>query len=169
MNTIQEIIQLAHNYARARGKLIGRCSLIQRAINRLKSENLETLRKYADATGASYTALAAAIDQSRDLFASPKTLEIDGIKFGLRKAKGKMTWDDEEAVIRRIKMLPDHEAMGLLRVKEAPDKAALERLPAAILKRLGVAIHEDSDAVLITSPESEVEKLAAAFLQEEPK
>lgn len=165
--TINEIIELAHQYARARARLIHRCAFIQDAINRIKRANLPLLRvASADAKDA-YVRLARAITDSKPLFNNPKTITVDDVKFGLRKQKGKLEWKDEEEVVHRIKVYYPDNFKDLMHVKETPDKDALAKLTGAELKKLGVTLGEDSDAITITAPGNESEKLAAAFLAEE--
>jgi len=165
--TLNEIIELAHSYARARAKLIGRCGFIQTAINRLKRENLPDLRSASQSVATAHDNLARAILCSKELFQSPKTMVIDDIKFGLRKMKGKMAWADEEGVVQRIKVYYPDTFKAMLHVKETPDKDALAKLTVAELRKLGVALTEDAEAITISAPENEAEKLAAAFIAEE--
>jgi hypothetical protein len=164
--TITDLIDLAHQYARARAKLIGRCAIIQRAINALKRNNLPLLTRYSADLTACHQALAAAIEQNRALFIKPRTVEVEEIKFGLRKKKGTMDWKDDAGLVAKLKDTRD-DWPSLIRIKEVPDAAALAKLPADVLRKLGVTLTADSDEVTITTPPSKTEKLAAAFLQTE--
>ena len=166
--TITEIIELTRKYARARAKLHGRCMLIQRAINRLKAVNLPYLRANSVAVRTAEDDLYRAIDGHRELFDKPKTIVVDDIKVGLRKQKGTMSWDDDEKVLCRIKKLFLDRADVFIHVKETPNKTELSKLTGAELKALGITITADTDVVVISSAESDAEKLAMLFIGESP-
>lgn len=166
--TLTEIIELVRKYARARAKLSGRCLLIQRAINRIKAENLPELRAASIAVRTAEDDLYREIDNSRDLFEKPKTLEVDDISFGLRKGKGTISWDDDDKLMERIRKNCSKDQIALLiRTKETPDKSALAKLPMADLRKLGVTLMTAGDNVFINAVESDAEKLALAFLKDD--
>ncbi len=127
------------------------------------------LRKSAETLKASQAALAAAIAANPTCFVKPRTVILHGLKIGLQKEKGKLAWDDEDAVIARIrKLLPEEQAELLIRVQETVVKAAVYDLTASDLKRLGIRIEADSDKVVIKSALADLDKWLDMVLKDEP-
>lgn len=161
---IEQIMEMARTFARARGRVVARCGFIQRAINRLKKDNLPALAHLCQGEAQIHGELHDAIDNNRQLFEKPRTIVVDDIRIGLRKQKGKLQWDDDEKLIERIKsqfVAPE----ALIRVKETPNTEGLAMLSGQELKKLGVTISEDSDVVVIAAvKDTEIEKVAQQFL-----
>ena len=112
-------------------------------------------------------ALEALIDISRGLFKRPRSIIISGITVGLRKATGKIEYDDEDAVIKRIKKLfQDAEEQAIyIKTVESLRKKNLESLDAATLKKLGVKVEDTGDVVLIKPVKSDIDKIVNAMLK----
>ena len=124
---------------------------------------LRTLqRRIADQAAAEET-LRDAIDARHDLFQRPRSVAVDGVKFGLRKQPGAVDIGDEARAIQRLRdKLPQH-ADALVNVKETLDRKALRKLTAGELAKIGVAIDRTTDAVTITRPASDLEKFIDAL------
>ena len=118
-------------------------------------------KRYA---AAAESELRAAVDASRDLFEKPRSRVLHGLKVGLRKQPGKLTWPDAAHVVKLIRRHRPEDADALVRVTEAPVREALKQLPARELKRLGVEITEASDAVEVRATDSDVDKWVDAML-----
>lgn len=105
-------------------------------------------------------------------FDKPRTQIVDGVKFGLQKQKGKLSWNDDAALCETIHKLTDSGVIDeallpqLINVVEKPVAAGLEKLDARVLKRLGVEVISDVDAVVIKSVDSGVEKALNALLKD---
>jgi hypothetical protein len=124
--------------------------------------------KLAEAAAVSRSALVDAIEESPALFAKPRTVIMHGLKLGFQKSKGRIEWDDESAVIARIrKLLPEDQAELLIKVKESVAKAAVYDLAAGDLKRLGIHIEGDGDEVLIRGALSDLDKWLEAMSVDE--
>jgi hypothetical protein len=83
------------------------------------------------------------------------------------KAKGKITWADDDQVVKLIKKhLPD-QADILIKTTEKPIRDTLQGLTAAELKRIGVTVDETGDVVVIKSTDSEIDKFVEALLKDE--
>jgi phage host-nuclease inhibitor protein Gam len=108
--------------------------------------------------------LAEAIESAPELFVKPRTQTIYGIKFGLKKNKGKLIASDRTLELLK-KHLPD--APELIRVKEEPDMKAIAFLSANELKRIGVTVTSDTDEVVISSDFDKIEKLIKDLVEDE--
>lgn len=170
MATMTEIEQLTRDYSEARAYLTGVVTALQTELERLKPPALPLIRKAVGDTGEAHGRLHAAVEASPELFTKPKTITIAGIRVGYMKQKGKVVIEDEEKTIARIrKLLPEDQAVLLINVKESVHKPSVYDLVAADLKRLGISITDDEDAVVIKPVDGEVDKLVNALLAEAEK
>lgn len=127
---------------------------------------LDPIRASASACVAARASLDRAISARPDLFSKPKTLVIDGIRVGRRKAKGRIEIADVDATVRLIKRHLADQVGTLLKTVETPIKAALSALSARDLKRIGVQVTADSEETVIAATDREVDQLVAALLRE---
>lgn len=162
--TIAEIEALARGFAMARANLADRVAVLEAETARTRRRLMPGIRSAASVAARGYDALYAAIDDSRDLFARPRSVVVDGIRLGLQKGKGRLEWDDDAVVCRLIRRHLSDRAELLIQTIERPSRAALARLPAAELKRLGVIVTDAGDQVLIKPADSAIDKLVAALL-----
>lgn len=165
--TMKDIEQKTVAYARNFHMLDLKARLINKEIAEIKKKNLPMLKTIILKVQGALAELKEAIDASRGLFERPRTQIFDGIKIGLQKQKGKITWDDGDKVVALIKKHFPEKADLLIHTEERPSKEALQDLSAADLKKLGVSVTQDSDEVLVKSTETEIDKLIAALLKEE--
>ena len=161
-----EIEDCAKIYAAERKALADYIAALNGDIQALKDLRLPEIRTQAVRTAAAFDALHTEIDRNRELFQRPKTRLLHGIKLGLRKAAGALTWADEAAVVTRIRRLFPSKTDTLLKETAKPVKSALARLPAADLKKLGVNVGDSSDQVLIQVADGDIEKLVQALLED---
>lgn len=153
-------------FAAARADLAILTRSLVEETEQLKRRRLPAIRRAVNRAKTAKEELEAAIDAGRALFARPRSRLLHGVRVGLRKATGKLSWADPDIVVRLIrKHLPD-KAELLIKVKETPVKKALAQLQAADLKRLGVTVEETGDAVLIEPTDSAIDKLVNALLEE---
>lgn len=164
MPTQAEIEISAKVYAQARGELTDKVAELNEEIEALKRKRMPVIRRKVQVAIEAREELVALVDSGRDLFQRPRTRTFHGIKVGLAKARGKVSWDDAAAVIARIrKLLPD-QAELLIKVTETPRKKALVDLPGADLKRLGVTVAEAGDEVVVKATDTEIDKMVDALL-----
>ena len=124
---------------------------------------LRTLQRRIAEQATAEEALGDAIEARHDLFQRPRTVAIDGVKFGLRKQPGAVEIGDEARAIRRLRdKLPSH-ADAVINVKETLDRKALRKLTAAELAKIGVTIDRTTDAVTITRPAGDLDKFIDAL------
>lgn len=167
MASLGDIEQLTKNYADGRTQLSDRVRTLEDEINAIKRRHLPAIKKSVALTMEKKARLEAALEESKGLFVKPKTMIFHGIKIGFKKDKGKISWVDDDQVIKLIKKhFPDKQDL-LIKTTEKPVKDALQQLTAAELKRLGIMVNETGDAVVIKGTDSEVDKLVDALLKDD--
>lgn len=167
MASLGEIEQLTKEFSTEREKLSERIRSLEDEISAIKRKRLPVIKTTVNAVVEKQDVLKAALEASRNLFVKPKTMILHGVKIGFQKAKGKISWADDDQVVKLIKKhLPD-QADILIKTTEKPIKDALANLPASDLKRIGVTVQETSDQVVIKSTDSEIDKFVDALLKED--
>lgn len=155
------------DYAAAAEALAGAKDACEEEIRAVKRKRLPLLRRLADTLHSARDALAAAIEASPEQFVKPRTITLHGVRVGFVKFKGRIEWDDEAAVIARVrKLLPADQAELLIRVKESVHKPGVYDLTAGDLKRLGIRIEGDGDEVVIKDALSDLDRLIEAWLKD---
>lgn len=163
----QRIDSLALNYAKRRER-------VKQIVDRLEDEVRAAHRRYrrelneaiGTAEGAQ-AALRAEIEAHPELFEKPRSWHLHGIKLGFAKGKGRVTWEDDEQLIKRIRrQFPDEVAARLIRVTEAPIVDALKELDAKELAKLGVTVETTGDCVFVKAADTETDKLVKRLLKE---
>ena len=153
---------------RQQRNLIGeRLAALDADIQAARTRHIDTLRDLAAAARQTTDELMDAVDASAALFEQQRTMTLHQIKFGFRKARGSLAWDDEAKVVSRIKSQFTDEIGVLLRVSEKPNRAALSKLAAGDLKRLGVEIVEADDEVVVSDVASDIDKAVDRFINEQ--
>lgn len=165
MTTLSDIESLTGVYANQRASLAQLVMRLEDNIETLKRAQMEGIKQALARTAEAQSMLHAAIYTAPNLFAKPKTLIINGIKVGYTKQKGKVEFDDEAAVIGRIrKLLPKEQAELLIRVREGVHKPAVYDLTAGDLKRLGIRVVDDGEAIVIKPVDDQLDKLLSELL-----
>jgi len=167
--TLGEIERLTKDYSDWRRQLTEAVLVAEHEIAAIKRQHIVAIKRKVEAVAERQAKLHAAIDESRELFTKPRTMVIDGVKIGIQKEKGKISWSDAGQVIKLIKKHFVEQADMLIKTTEKLVKGALQQLPAADLKRIGVTVGADGDAVLIKSTDSEIDKLVEALLKGDEK
>lgn len=163
--TIEQIELLTKNYAAARAELAERMNALREEQEAAKRRRMQGIKNSLDRVQASYTALEAAITEGRALFEKPKTRLFHAIKVGWQKQKGKVKIADKTATIAALrKHLGIDEAKAYIKTTEKPIATALAQLSGAILKKCGITVDDDGDAVLIKAQDDEIDKLVDALL-----
>lgn len=164
---MQQIETLTATYATERDALAALVTDMNDAIEQVKRARLAAIKQAVQKARQAQADLKAAIEDGKSLFDKPRTRVLHGVKVGLQKQRGSVEFDDEEKVIARIRaQLPEDQVELLVRVKESVYKQAVYDLKAADIKRLGIRITADCDAVVIKSVDSETDKLISALLAE---
>lgn len=167
MTTMADVEQFVEVYALQRRALKFQVEALQAKVSEIKSQHLPSIREHAARLSALHAELEDMIREAPELFAKPRTRIVHGVKIGIQKRKGSVEWDDEDAVVERIrKLLPADQAELLIRVRRSVHKPAVYDLSAADLKRLGIRVVADGDDVVIRSTDDEVERFVDALLRE---
>lgn len=162
-----EIEQLTKEFSEARQQLADRVRALEDEIQTIKRRRLTGIKNTVNTVMEKQSQLKAAIEESSALFIKPRTMVLYGIKIGFQKAKGKISWSDEDQVIKLIKKHLPEQADVLIKTMEKPVKEALINLPAADLKKIGCTVSETGDQVVIKSTDSEIDKFVDTLLKEE--
>lgn len=169
MATLGEIEILTKDYSESYEKLSGKVTELNDEIEASKRKFMRYIKSFAEDAVEKKSKLSNAIEGSPELFTSPKSIVMHGMKVGLQKGKGKITVPDEEKTILLIKKnLPD-QAEILIKSEEKLVKPALNNLTAGDLKKVGLNLIESTDEVLIKPTGSDIDKIVNALLKEEPK
>lgn len=167
MTTLIEIEKLTKSFADARQQLADRVGALEDELQTIKRRRLPGIKSAVNSVMEKLAELKAAIEDSPSLFVKPRTFVLFGIKIGFQKAKGKISWSDDEQVIKLIKKhLPD-QTEALIKTTEKPIKDALINLPATDLKKIGCTVNETGDQVVIKSTDSEIDKFVETLMKED--
>lgn len=161
MDTIEK---RAKAYADARADLAALVSLAEAEIGTVRRKHLAEIRRRVGEAAAAEADLHAAVAARRDLFVRPKTRILHGIRLGWVKNKGRVTYADPARVVKAIRRHMPRRFKDLVKVTETPIKAALNKLPGADLRKLGVSVGDDDDAVSIAPVDSAVDRIVEALL-----
>ena len=157
----------AKRFAADREELSTCVQQLNNSIEALKRHTLPMLKRRLNTAAESEAALTALVDQSRQLFIQPRTVIFHGIKVGIQKGRGGITWDDESKVLDLIaRHFTAAEADLLIKTTRKPIKAALEDLDIATLKKIGCRIEDTGDQILIKPADSQVDKLVNSLLKD---
>lgn len=161
--TPPEIIQIAKlclEYEEACTALEGDVATIEAQLREVKDRHTPRLKRAAGKIAAAEAALEAAIQQHPELFVSPRTLTLHGVRVGYHAAAGKLEIDDVPAAIQALRrILGREEAEGYIATKEDLLKDPLRKLDPKILERMGCRIVDAGDQVVIRRPAGEIEKM----------
>lgn len=165
-SNMDEIVALARTYAKARDALEATGEEIRQLQRKAVRDRLRGLRSRVAEVAAAHDALKAAIQGRPGLFVKPRTVAVDGVKFGFRKQTGALDIGDEAQTIALLRKKLPALADTLINVRETLDKKGLRKLPAADLARIGVTIDDPTDEVVIATAESDIDKLVDALLDD---
>ena len=166
VTSMEDIVALARVFAAARATTEALAQDIKALQRKALAGRLRALRSRIAEQAASEDALRTAILARPDLFVSPRTITVDGIRFGLRKQPGTVSLADEAQTIGRLRARFPDRAEALIRVKETLGRSALRKLPADELAKIGVTIANATDEVTIAATRGELDRVVAALLDD---
>lgn len=164
--------RLAADYAACRDRLAALVQAVREQVSTIERGATPEILKAARKIAALHNDLQAAITAHPECFVRPRTMVVGGLKFGLQKQKGRISWEDDRALCERIMKLTEsgaiepQQAETLIEYRPRPVAAALEQLDAKTLKRLGVTVTLDSDAPLIKTVDSDIEKIVTQMVKQ---
>lgn len=164
---MKSIINLGRTFAGARSRVAAIVDKIKSAQQAALDAHRPSLRKAVNQANEAQAALASAITAAPELFEKPRTINVDGIRLGMRTSKRKLTCDDPDKVIELIKKKLPRTTDVWLRTVEEINWEALEALDNEQLAEIGVeVVPPDPNSVTIKPTDSAVDKLVAALLED---
>jgi hypothetical protein len=167
----KEIIDIISTATRAysteREVLAERVNRLHHEIEAVKRRLLPGIKSAAAKAQDAKDSLAAIIELNPEAFDRPRSITISGIKVGLQKQKGKVTWDKADAVVKAIRRHLPERFDDLVETVEKPRKSAINNLTVAEARKLGCTVTEDTDAVLIKATGDDIDKIVAKILEED--
>ena len=165
--TLSHIADLAAVYADRHAALVARVTALNDELRAAKRRHLRAIKAAVVGATEAKDRLEQAVREAKGEFEKPRTRTLHGIVVGFRKLVGKLTFGDAAQVVKLIKRHFPHLVKVLIKTEELPVKDALEKLPAADLKRIACEISESSDQLVCKPAEGDVEKIVAALLKGE--
>ena len=170
--TLETIQSKAGEYGQYRDLLTQAMKELNRELSLVKDEHYPNLKKLARILIKRRAELVELIKANASKFEKPRTQIFEGVKFGLQKQKGKLVWDDDETLVKAIAKLAASGALtkeqqaSLVKISITPVASALDKLDAKLLKKLGVTVTADTDAVVLKCVDTDVEKALNALLKD---
>ncbi|MDO8931851.1 MAG: hypothetical protein Q7U97_05610, partial [Rhodocyclaceae bacterium] len=152
----------AHNDTTAAAALLN--AEIKSAAMPILERYAPTVDAYAAAEAKAHAVLEGMLIAAPHLFKTPRSVTVDGVRVGYKKEPDSLDWDDEAAVIARIRSLKSALAPTLIRSQESLIHAALEGLAAADLPALGIRQITGADASFITINDNDAERMVKTII-----
>ena len=166
--TLARLADQARKFAAARRLYTERLADFHAEYQDLLRRRLPGLSRAAAECADQRQQLAGLIQRAPELFTEPRTQEAHGVKYGLRKGKGSVTWDDDARVLALIRkrFTPEQiAAHGLIITTARPSREAITtELTVDQARQIGCTIAAAGDEVVIKAAASPVEKLLATLL-----
>lgn len=168
-HTLADIRAAAERLAKANLEMTVRAKAQEEEIAALVAPVAERhrpgLETAAEARARAQEALMAMLEAAPALFDGKKrSLSVDGVRAGYRKAEDTIDWDDDAQVVARIRsLIPDQEAI-LVRTVENLVVDAVAQLDPTTQRKIGVRRVPGIDQPFITVGESDVDKLVKTIL-----
>lgn len=166
MHTMTDIHKLAEKLAAVRDALAGVAMAHEDDISAVRNKYAARIRSLTAQFRAAAGNLSTAVAESHALFERPRSIVAHGIKCGWQKGKGKITWADDARVCALIRRWHPDQADVLIRTTETPVAGALNELPSADLRKLGVEIDGTEDAPFVKLADTEIAKTINALLRQ---
>lgn len=164
---METVNKRAEDYAAERDRLCLLVETLERQVEDVKRQALPDIRDAVRRTSEAHDRLRAAVESHPELWEGKRrTVVIAGVRVGMTKGKGKLTWDDADQVVKLIRRHFPEQAEAMIRVREEPIRKALAELTVTELKRLGVTVEETDDQVVIKPTDGEVDKLVSKLLED---
>lgn len=166
MTTMEEIERKAGELRLARHKLEESVTTAQDALSKVLAKWCDPLREQATMVVVLEQHLVELVGKSPELFKRPQSVEFDGVRVGWRKGKGRLELGDIDKLIERIRAkLTRHQQAAVLKVKTSVLKGPLGKLPAELLKKLGIDTKGAGNEPFVSYPKSDAEKLVDWWLK----
>lgn len=166
--TLDQIRSAADRLAVAHQATVARVALMQEEIKQAVQPIYDRHRAGLDAAteeeAAANRAVWDLLTVSPQLFKRPRSLTVNGVRAGWRKAEDSLDWDEDHTLIDRIAALIPEQYPLLVRTEQSIVADAVAQLDGDTLRTLGVRRITGADAPYITMGDADVEKLAKALI-----
>lgn len=163
--SLMPVEQSAAALASAREILEQEINELNQRIDELKRERAAKLRAAIRLYNTAREELHNVVQASPALFEKPRTRQLHGFNVGFKKQPGKLvlSFDDARTCQLIRKHFPEQEDL-LIRKKESPNVEALSELSAGDLKKIGGTITDTTDKLVISSVETDIDKLVKTLV-----
>lgn len=165
--TLKEIEKLAEQHAEARHELLSLLHQINEETLSIKEKYHEQIRDTSANFALTVGALKMAIEDNTKLFESPRTYQVNGVKYGVQKKKGSAVVSDEAKAVKYIQTHYEDPESLLTTTTTTVNLTAVQKLPAAEIKKMGISIKGAGDAPIISYEKSDIEKMLKSVLAEQ--
>lgn len=143
----------------ARGALEKELQRADEKLAEVRERHAEKLKAAAANVALLEQELLSHVERVPGLFKKPQSIEIDGVRAGWRKGKGRLELPETDKLLKRIgEVLTRAQKQAVVKVKVTVLKGQLARLPGEILKRLGINVTAAGQEPFISYPKSGLEK-----------
>lgn len=157
---LEVIESTAKELGRQRKELSGDLALAAAELDQVRAKWADVLRPRSQRVAELETQLLDFVDRTPSLFKKPQSLEVDGVRFGVRKGKGSLQLPDQKQLLKRMgRVLTKAQRAAIIKVKVSILKGPLSRLSGDLLKRLGVDVNGAGNEAFVSYPKSNLQKL----------
>ncbi|HRZ79852.1 MAG TPA: hypothetical protein P5044_07590 [bacterium] len=150
MATLASIINIAENLGETADSLKKNLDAMERQINGIRMEFLKKLMPISQRYGQLKADLERAVEENPQHFVKPRTIEVNGVKFGMQSKSGKVTFDNADAVIEKVKLLLSTRKNVLIQTKETLNVRGLYVISEMERKAIGVGkLPDNPNAVVV--------------------
>ena len=107
MTALVDFQKRAAALSECRDRLSALFLTLQSNLNTVKTGSMTEIKRVARQVAKEHNELVALIKANPALFERPRSYVVEGIKFGLQRSTGSLTWDDDQKVCDRILRLVD--------------------------------------------------------------
>jgi len=143
MNRLTEILGIAESLADISETLKKHLDALDKQRQAIEMEFYKKILPMTRQYAQQRTELERLIGLNPQHFIKPRTLEVKGVKFGMKKSKGKLIVEDKDITIEKIKSLLSGKQDLLIEKKEFLVKASLSKLTPD--EMAAVEISKDTD------------------------
>lgn len=172
IDTVQVLDAQAKTYALARASVAERASSLDRIVRTVTARKIPGIKSALALAADAQANLVATVKVHPELFVKPRTMTLHGVKVGYAKGSGKIDWDDDDAVLKRIDKLRESKALteeqydAIVYTERKLSSDGLRALDPKLLSRLGVTLENTGDMVVVKSADTAVDKLVKKILKE---
>lgn len=157
----------AKKHADHRDQLRDEITALDDDIKAAQRKHIKRIRELARRAKESGDKLLTAIEAAPSLFKKPRSMVLNGLRFGYAKSKPKLSIADEARTIKQIRKHCDKaEQAGLIVCTEKVDKKQAAKLNNHDRRMIGVVAIPGVDGTFIKPIDSDIDQLVEKILTE---